>query len=173
MPFLPPNQQRQSTEGKHGDWMIEKAEFIIKLGGSDWRIEKAVMTSHTEHRSLTVCTQPEPSFSTQHELLRSTCRSDAIASRTLLSSRMHGEYLAPRWIRSACKPPAPLYQISHAKLTTLMIMPKLWLTYRGRIIYKTPYEDRRAFLRYDSLAKLQDRPRQCSQISLRYSEEKS
>ena len=141
MPFLPPNQQRQSTEDKHGDWTIEKAEFIIKLGGSDWRIEKAefiiklggsdwmiekaVMMSHTEHRSLIVCTQPEPSFSTQHELLRSTCRSDAIASRTLLSSRMHGEYLAPRWIRSACKPPAPLYQISHAKLTTLMIMPKL------------------------------------------------
>jgi len=36
----------------------------------------------------------------------------------------------------------------------LMIMPKLRSTYDGRLIYKTSYEGRKAFLRYDSLAKL-------------------
>ena len=36
----------------------------------------------------------------------------------------------------------------------LTIMPKLRLTYDGRIIYKTFYEGRKAFLRYDSLAEL-------------------
>jgi len=51
----------------------------------------------------------------------------------------------------------------------LTMMPKLRSTYDGRLIYKTSYEGRKAFLRYDSLAKLKDRPRQCSQISLRYS----
>jgi len=33
-------------------------------------------------------------------------------------------------------------------------MPKLRSTYDGRLIYKTSYEGREAFLRYDSLAKL-------------------
>ena len=36
----------------------------------------------------------------------------------------------------------------------LTIMPKLLSTYDGRIIYKTSYEERTAFLRYDSLANL-------------------
>ena len=36
----------------------------------------------------------------------------------------------------------------------LTIMPKLRSTYDGRLIYKTSYEGRKAFLRYDSLAKL-------------------
>jgi len=36
----------------------------------------------------------------------------------------------------------------------LTIMPKLRSTYDGRLIYKTSYEGCRAFLRYDSLAKL-------------------
>ena len=36
----------------------------------------------------------------------------------------------------------------------LTIMPKLRSTYDGRLIYKTSYEVRKAFLRYDSLAKL-------------------
>ena len=34
----------------------------------------------------------------------------------------------------------------------LTIMPKLRSTYDGRLIYKTSYEGRKAFLRYDSLA---------------------
>jgi len=55
----------------------------------------------TEHLSLIVCTQPEPSLSTQQELLRSISRSNTIALWTLVSLRMQGEYLAPRWIRSA------------------------------------------------------------------------
>jgi len=36
----------------------------------------------------------------------------------------------------------------------LTIMPKLRSTYDGRLIYKTSYKGRKAFLRYDSLAKL-------------------
>ena len=36
----------------------------------------------------------------------------------------------------------------------LTIMPKLRSTYDGRLIYKTSYEGRKVFLRYDSLAKL-------------------
>jgi len=64
----------------------------------------------------------------------------------------------------ACR--GPIYKLSYDSLT---IMPKLRSTYDGRLIYKTSYEGRKAFLRYDSLAKLQDRLRQCSQISSRYS----
>jgi len=36
----------------------------------------------------------------------------------------------------------------------LTIMPKLRSTYDGRLIYQTSYEGRKAFIRYDSLAKL-------------------
>jgi len=36
----------------------------------------------------------------------------------------------------------------------LTIMPKLRSTYDERVIYKTSHEGRKAFLRYDSLAKL-------------------
>jgi len=35
----------------------------------------------------------------------------------------------------------------------LTIMPKLRATYDERVIYKTSYEERKDFLRYDSLAK--------------------
>jgi len=45
----------------------------------------------------------------------------------------------------------PIYKISYDNLT---IMPKLRSTYDGRLIYKTSYEGRKAFLRYDSLAEL-------------------
>ena len=43
-----------------------------------------------------------------------------------------------------------IYKISYDNLT---IMPKLRSTYNGRLIYKTSYEEHKAFLRYDSLAK--------------------
>jgi len=36
----------------------------------------------------------------------------------------------------------------------LTIMPKLQSTYEGRLIYKTSYEERKVFLRFNSLAKL-------------------
>jgi len=36
----------------------------------------------------------------------------------------------------------------------LTIMPKLRSTYDGRLVYKTSYEGRKAFLTYDSLAQL-------------------
>jgi len=48
-------------------------------------------------------------------------------------------------------------------------MPKLRSTYNGRLIYKTSYEGRKDFFRYDSLVKSYDRLTQYSQISLRYS----
>ena len=43
----------------------------------------------------------------------------------------------------------PIYNILH----NLMIMPKLRSTLDGRLIYKTSYEECKAFLRYSSLAK--------------------
>ena len=45
----------------------------------------------------------------------------------------------------------PIYKITYDYLT---IMRKLRSTYDGRLIYKTSYEGRKAFLMYDSLAKL-------------------
>ena len=36
----------------------------------------------------------------------------------------------------------------------LTVMPKLRSTYDGRLIYKTSYEGRKAFFRYDSTCKL-------------------
>jgi len=47
----------------------------------------------------------------------------------------------------------PIYKISCNYLT---IMPKLRPTYDGRLIYQTSYEGRKAFLRYNSLAKLSE-----------------
>ena len=40
-------------------------------------------------------------------------------------------------------------------------MPNLRSTYDGRLIYETSYEERTAFLRYDSLAKIVDRKIVC------------
>jgi len=45
----------------------------------------------------------------------------------------------------------PIYKMSCDYLT---IMPKLRSTYDGSLIYKTSHEERKAFLAYDSLAKL-------------------
>jgi len=42
------------------------------------------------------------------------------------------------------------------------IMPKLRLTYYGRLIYKISYKGHKAFLRYSSHTKSQERLRQCS-----------
>ena len=47
-----------------------------------------------------------------------------------------------------------LQNIVRQSYDNLTIMPKLRSTYDGRLIYKTSYEGRKAFLRYDSLAKL-------------------
>jgi len=47
-----------------------------------------------------------------------------------------------------------LQNILRQSYDCLAIMPKLRLTYDGRLIYETSYEGRKAFLRYDSLAKL-------------------
>ena len=47
-----------------------------------------------------------------------------------------------------------LQNILRQSYDCLTTMPKLRSTYYGRLIYKTSYEGRKAFLRYDSLAKL-------------------
>jgi len=50
----------------------------------------------------------------------------------------------------------PIYKISDDNLNDyLTIMPKLQLTYDGRLVCKTSHEERKA-LRYDLLAKSQD-----------------
>ena len=46
---------------------------------------------------------------------------------------------------------------------------KVTIDLRQTSILKTSYAGRKAFLKYDSLAKLQDRLRQYSQVSLWYS----
>jgi len=50
----------------------------------------------------------------------------------------------------------PIYKISY---NNLAIIPKLRSTYNGRLIYHTSYEECKAFLRYDLLAKSKDRLR--------------
>jgi len=47
-----------------------------------------------------------------------------------------------------------VYKTSYESYDYLTIMPKLRSTYDGRLVYKTPHEESRAFHRYDSLAKL-------------------
>jgi len=71
------------------------------------------------------------------------------------------------WTRGVQRP--DLQNILRQSYAYLTIMPKLRSTYDGRLIYKAPYGGRKAFLSYDSLAKLSDRLRQCSLITLRYS----
>ena len=62
-----------------------------------------------------------------------------------------------------------LQKISRQSYDYLTIMPKLRSTYDGRLVYDTPYEERRAFLSHDSAAKSQDRLKLCSKNGLRYS----
>ena len=57
------------------------------------------------------------------------------------------------------RPKLKLKQTRGLKKTTILydyltIMPTLRLTYDKRLIYKTSYKERKAFVRYDSLAKL-------------------
>lgn len=65
--------------------------------------KKTWVCLHTEHSSSEVWTQPERSFRTQQAELRSIALFSLIRSCTCLSCRMHGEYLAPKWIRASCR----------------------------------------------------------------------
>ena len=47
-----------------------------------------------------------------------------------------------------------LQNILRQSFDYLTVMPKLRSTYDGRLIYKTSYEGRKAFFRYDSTCKL-------------------
>ena len=69
--------------------------------------------------------------------------------------------LQPRWfdhlkmvIHPSTNQGPDLQNILRQSYDYLTIMPKLRSTYDGRLIYKTSYEGRNAFRRYDSLARL-------------------
>ena len=64
-------------------------------------------------------------------------------------------HLGARYAHLGAKHLGPdLQNILRQSYDYLTIMPKLLSTYAGRLIYKTSHEGRKAFLRYDSLAKL-------------------
>jgi len=60
----------------------------------------------------------------------------------------------PSWIFK--KLGLDLQNILRQSYDYLTIMPKLRLTYDVRLIYQKSFEERKAFLRYDLLAKSQD-----------------
>lgn len=55
----------------------------------------------TEHSSSEVCTQPDLSLRTQHAECFSFSRLALMKLCTCWSCLMHGENLAPRWIRAS------------------------------------------------------------------------
>lgn len=57
----------------------------------------------TEHSSSEVCTQPDLSLRTQHAECFSFSRLALMKLCTCWSCLMHGENLAPRWIRASCR----------------------------------------------------------------------
>jgi len=62
---------------------------------------------------------------------------------------------APRCSKAACADLGPdLQNVLRQSYDYLTIMPTLRSTYDGRLIYKTSHKGRKAFLRYNSLAKL-------------------
>lgn len=83
----------------------KKKEKQMKLKWWIWmctvRTKKIRTRVHTEHSSSEVWTQPERSLRTQQAELRSIARFSLMRSCTCLSRRMHGEYLAPKWIRAS------------------------------------------------------------------------
>jgi len=63
-------------------------------------------------------------------------------------------YFFARTQRTLCLVPTglgpDLQNVLRQSYDYLTIMPKVRSTYEGRLIYKTSYEGRKAFLRYDS-----------------------
>lgn len=60
----------------------------------------------TEHSALLDCTQPESSFLMQQAVSRSFSRQTSISFSILMSLRMQGANLAPRWMRSEARGPS-------------------------------------------------------------------
>ena len=81
----------------------------------------------------------------------------------LVATNGHGSVLlaALRYVIHVLQGP-DLQNIVRQSYDYLTIMPKLRSTYDGRLIYKIPYNEWKAFGRLDSRAKSQYRPRQCS-----------
>ena len=77
---------------------------------------------------------------------------DAMIHYCLARKVMSNYRLSLRCWRLGLRP--DLQNILRQSYDYLTIMPKLRSTYDGRLIYETSYEGRKAFLRYDSLAKL-------------------
>ena len=72
--------------------------------------------------------------------------------RTLLTQFIHNRAFSA----ASGEARGPIYKISYDNLP---IMPKLRSTYDGRRVCNTSFEERRVFLRYDSLAESRDRLR--------------
>jgi len=70
---------------------------------------------------------------------------------SLISQWCYRNATPPELAAHRRKPGPGLQKISWQSCDNLMIMPKLRSTYDGRLIYKTSYEERKVFLRYDSL----------------------
>jgi len=83
--------------------LLEQNSTIHMFINFKWIIKTIRWTSHlTEQLFRPACTQPDRSLRIQHAVSFSCSRSFSIARSTFSSLRMHGEYFAPRWIKSAC-----------------------------------------------------------------------
>lgn len=86
---------------------VSLLDFILKPQQDDWQANKLCMKVQdkqlTEQSDLMVCTHPELSFWTQQPNSLSRSLAFWIRLTIWLSWRMHGENLAPRWIRSSWK----------------------------------------------------------------------
>jgi len=78
-----------------------------------------------------------------------------IAAKLNISLPTHFRKIAYKPQHRPYKPAGPdLQYMLRQSCDYLTIMPELRSTYDRRLIYKTSHEGRKAFLRYDSLAKL-------------------
>lgn len=91
-----PTQPEYSTSKIRSRW----SETCPRLEGVQ-RADKTGICVQTEHSSSEVWTQPERSLRTQQAELFSMALFSVIRLYTCLSWRMHGEYLAPKWIRDS------------------------------------------------------------------------
>ena len=98
----------------------------------------------------------------------------AAERRRLIAPAAIDRYLLPTGFTAVALNLGPCLQnILRQSYDYLTIMPKLRSTNDERLIYQTSYEERSAFLRYDLVVISKGRRRQCSYISLRYSNDKS
>lgn len=88
--------QKKEVRTSHG--VCLSCHFFFKGHGRQIRTG---LCRQTEHSSSEFWMQPERSLRTQQAELRSMALLSLMRSCTCLSCRMHGENLAPRWIRAS------------------------------------------------------------------------